>query len=297
VLWIVATVLAAAVQTARNATQSSLTATLGTLGATQVRFLYGWPFAVAFLGVAAAVAGTAMPAPTATFLVYTAGGAVAQIAATALLLAAMHGGSFAVATTLSKTEAVQVAVFGIVLLGEHVTPARAAAVVIATTGVVLAAAKPGAKWNAASLRPALFGVASGGLFALASVGFRGGIVALGDDVYYLRAATTLAWSLGIQTLLLGLWLAAFARPALLGSLTLWRQSLLAGLLGACASQFWFLGFSLTAAANVRTLGLVEVLFAQGAARRMFRQRAAARELLGMALVVTGVALLLATTVA
>jgi drug/metabolite transporter (DMT)-like permease len=294
-LWIPATLLAAAAQTARNAMQSQLTAALGTLGATQVRFVYGCPFAAVFLALAASVAGSAVPAPTPAFVVYTAGGAVAQIAGTALLLAAMHGRSFSVATAFNKTEAVQVAVFGVLILGEHVTPLRAAAVAIATAGVVVAAARPGASLAAANLKPALFGVASGGLFALASVGFRGGILELGDDVFYLRAATTLLWSLGIQTLLLGAWLALFARPALVGSLALWRQSLSAGLLGACASALWFLGFSLTTAANVRTLGLVEVLFAQGVARRVFGQRATPRELVGMTLVVAGVALLLATT--
>jgi drug/metabolite transporter (DMT)-like permease len=237
-----------------------------------------------------------VPAPTAVFLAYTAGGAVAQIGGTALLLAAMHARSFSVATACSKTEAVQVAIFGLVILGEHLTPARGAAVLLATAGVMLAAVRPGNPWDAVSLKPVLFGVASGGLFALAAVGFRGGILALGSDVYYLRAATTLTWSLGIQTLLLGAWLAAFARPALVGSFVLWRQSLLAGLLGACASQFWFLAMSLTAVANVRTLGLVEVLFAQVVSRRVFGQRATLRELLGMALVVGGVALLLATTV-
>jgi drug/metabolite transporter (DMT)-like permease len=296
-LWIPATLAAAAVQTARNAMQSNLTAALGTLGATQVRFIYGWPFAVLFLAAAASLAGSAVPAPTAAFLGYTAGGAVAQIAGTALLLKAMHARSFSVATAFNKTEAVQVAVFGIVILGEHLTLLRAAAVVIATAGVVLAAVRPGARFDAANLKPALHGVASGGLFAVASVGFRGGILALDDGPYYLRAATTLTWSLGIQTVLLGAWLAVFARPALTGSLRLWRQSLLAGLLGACASQLWFLGFSLTAAANVRTLGLVEVLFAQGVARRVFGQRATPRELGGMALVVAGVALLLATAAA
>jgi drug/metabolite transporter (DMT)-like permease len=293
-LWIAATLAAAAVQTARNAMQSNLTAALGTLGATQVRFVYGWPFAAVFLALAVGLGGSAVPAPTPAFLAYTAGGAVAQIAGTALLLAAMHGRSFSVATAFNKTEAVQVAIFGIVILGEHLTPVRGAAVAIATTGVVLAAVRPGSSWNTADLKPASFGVASGGLFALASVGFRGGILELGNDAYYLRAATTLTWSLGIQTLL-GAYLAAFARPTLVGSFKLWRQSLLAGLLGACASQLWFLGFSLTAAANVRTLGLVEVLFAQGVSRRVFGQRATPRELCGITLVVAGVALLLATT--
>ena len=52
-------------------------------------------------------------------------------------------------------------------------------------------------------------------------------------------------------------------------LALWKPSLLAGFTGAFASQFWFLAFALTAAANVRTLALVEVLFAQAVAYYSF----------------------------
>ena len=291
-LWILATLVAAGAQTARNAMQSSLTVSLGTLGATQVRFVYGLPFAVAFLALAAAVAGGGVPEPTAAFLAYAAGGATAQIAGTALLLAAMQARSFAVATTFNKTEAVQVAIFGVALLGEHLTLAGAAAIVVATAGVVLVAAKPGLKLGADGIRPIVYGIASGGCFAIASVGFRGGILELGSDAYYLRAATTLVWALAFQALLLSLWMALFARRALLASLALWRQSLVAGFFGAFASQFWFLGFSLTAAANVKALGLVEVVFAQVIAHRVFAQRATAREAAGMALVVAGVALLL-----
>jgi drug/metabolite transporter (DMT)-like permease len=144
------------------------------------------------------------------------------------------------------------------------------------------------------LRPVIFGIASGGGFALASVGFRGGILELGDAAYYLRATTTLVWALTFQALLLGAWMTLFARQALLASLALWRQSLVAGFFGAFASQFWFLGLSLTAAANVKALGLVEVLFAHVVAQRVFAQRATAREAAGMGLVVAGVALLLLT---
>lgn len=291
-LWIFATLVAAGAQTVRNAMQSSLTATLGTLGATQVRFLYGLPFAALFLVVASFAAGAHVAAPTAAFFAYTGGGAFAQIAGTALLLKAMRERSFSVATAFNKTEAVQVAVFGVLILGEQLTPVRGIAIVVATAGVVLAAAKPGFSLGAAGSRPVLYGVASGGCFALASVGFRGGILELGDGVYYLRAATTLVYALAIQALALGAWMAVFARPALVGSFKLWRQSLLAGFFGAFASQFWFLGFSLTAAANVRTLGLVEVLFAHVVARRVFAQRATLREAAGMTLVVVGVALLL-----
>jgi len=48
-LWIPATLAAAGAQTARNAMQRRLTETIGTVGATQVRFLYGFPFALLFL--------------------------------------------------------------------------------------------------------------------------------------------------------------------------------------------------------------------------------------------------------
>jgi len=164
--------------------------------------------------------------------------------------------------------------------------------VVASAGVVIVAAKPGVWLRSGDLRPVVYGVASGGCFALAAVGFRGGILELGGGVYYLRAATTLVWALGLQALLLGVWMALLARRALLGSLTLWRQSLLAGFFGAFASQFWFLGFSLTAVANVKTLALIEVLFAQVVARRVFDQRATRREVAGMMLVVVGVGLLL-----
>ena len=291
-LWIFATLVAAGAQTARNAMQSSLTATLGTLGATQVRFVYGLPFAVTFLGLAAMVAGTNVPPPTRAFLAFTIGGAVAQIAGTALLLAAMQVRSFSVATAFNKTEAVQVAIFGVVLLGEHLTLVGAAAIVVATAGVVLTAAKPGASFRSGGALPVLYGLASGACFAIASVGFRGGILELGFGAYYLRASTTLVWALAFQALLLGAGMALFARRALLASFELWRQSLVAGFFGAFASQFWFFGFSLTAAANVRALGLVEVVFAYAVAHRVFAQRVTAREAAGITLVVVGVALLL-----
>ena len=48
-LWVVFTLVAACSQTFRNAMQRSLTARLGTVGATHVRFLFGLPFACVFV--------------------------------------------------------------------------------------------------------------------------------------------------------------------------------------------------------------------------------------------------------
>ena len=62
-LWIVFTVLAAAGQTVRNAMQRELTAKLGTVGATHVRFLFGFPFALVFLAGVIAWTGQSLPVP------------------------------------------------------------------------------------------------------------------------------------------------------------------------------------------------------------------------------------------
>ena len=75
----------------------------------------------------------------------------------------------------------------------------------------------------------------------------------------------------------------------------WRPSLLAGFLGALASQFWFLAFAIATAASVRTLALVEVLFAQAISVLGFRQRTTMPEALGIVLIVVGVGLLISAS--
>ena len=48
-------------------------------------------------------------------------------------------------------------------------------------------------------------------------------------------------------------------------------------MGALASQFWYLAFAIATAASVRTLALVEVLFAQGVSYFVFKQPTTPRE--------------------
>lgn len=290
--WALAAIIAAAAQTARNAMQRKLTAEIGTVGATQVRFLYGFPFALLFLGLVAGVSREAIPTADLAFIGFAFAGAVSQILATALMLLAMKERSFSVTTAYTKTEPVQVAIFGSLVLGDHLSLTAICAIILATIGVVLMAVKAGEKLTTAGLRPALAGIAAGGLFALAAIFFRGGILELGEQSFVLRASTMLAWSLGLQTLILVIWMLLFDRRALTGSISVWRSSLFAGFMGAFASQFWFIGFSLTAAANVRTLGLVEVFFAQIVTRKLLSETTSRRELIGMAMILIGVGALL-----
>ena len=291
-LWMIATLIASAAQTARNAMQQSLTATIGTIGATQVRFLYGFPFALVFLFGTSFVTGVAVPPINQMTFAFGVSGAVMQIIGTILMLVAMRLRSFAVATAYLKTEPVLVAIAGVLVLGEYLDLYAWLAIVVATIGVVVLTWKPQEGDLGSSWKPALFGIGAGGCFALAAVLFRGGILYLEPAPFYLMASTMLAWSLGIQSFILMVGMLVFDRPALINSLKAWRQSLFAGFMGAFASQFWFIGFSLTSAANVRTLALVEVVMAQGVSRGLFKQKTSLRELSGMALVVGGVAVLL-----
>ena len=284
--------MASLLQTARNLTQRSLTDVIGVVGATQVRFLFGLPFAVLFLVIVCLVADRLPPGIDLTVFGYTVAGALTQIAATALMLAAMRERSFAVTTAYTKTEPVQVAIFGALLLGDALTPGKFTAIAIATFGVVLVSWKPGEKLSRAGLRPAVLGVGAGAFFALSAIGYRGAIQALPDGGFFIRATTILAFGLALQTLILTVYMLVANRTALMSSLRNWRRSLSAGFLGAAASQCWFIGFSLTSAANVRTLALIEVPLAQIASRRIFAEGTSWRELIGMALIVGGVGLLL-----
>jgi drug/metabolite transporter (DMT)-like permease len=289
-LWALFTVVAALSQTIRNALQRELTRKLGTAGATHVRFLFGFPFALVFLTVVLLAAGGPLPHPPPVYWLWAIDGAMTQAAATALMLKAMNDRSFVVTIAYIKTEPVLVALFGLLLLGDTVTWWLAAAILIATTGVVAMSLKPGAA--AGGFRPTLYGLAAAAVFGLSAVGFRGAILSLALPSFLMAATFTLVVGLLLQSLSLSLYLWLRDPAALRAMLRAWRPSLAAGFMGAVASQFWFLAFALATAASVRTLALVEVLFAQAISRFAFRQPTAPREALGIVLIVLGCALLI-----
>ena len=288
-LWAVFTLVAAAAQTIRNATQRGLTTTIGTAAATHVRFLFGLPFAVVFLAAVMIGTGEGLPHPPVAYWPWVIAGATTQIAATALMLAAMSERSFVVVYAYIKTEPVQAALFGLVFLGDAVTPAAAAAILIATAGVLSMALKPG---TAADMKATVLGLAAGAMFAFSAVGYRGAILRLGLTDYVMAATFTLTAGLFMIALSLSLYLWLRQPKALAAIAAAWRPSLVAGFMGALASQFWNLAFALATAASVRTLALIEVLFAQAIASFVFKQHTTMRERIGIVLIVIGVALLL-----
>ncbi|MGE3348090.1 MAG: EamA/RhaT family transporter [Ramlibacter sp.] len=298
--WVPIVLWAALAQTARNAAQRSLVAQAGTLGATLARFAYGLPFAAAWVAVLHALPATAAAVPTfhAGYFAWLLLGAVSQLAATAFLLLAMKQRNFVVGVAYSKTDALQVAVFATLFLHELPGWVTLLAMGLATAGVVLlslprkAAVVPEGGVRAWAGLAALYGLASGAGFALSAVGYRGAALQLPGVSPWLSGGWGVLWAQAIQTLLLGGWLAWRAPAALRAIGTAWRVSVLAGSAGALASIGWFTAFALTSAANVRTLGMVEVVFSYAVSRRLLREKLSAAEQAGLLLVLAGVVSLL-----
>jgi drug/metabolite transporter (DMT)-like permease len=291
-LWIPIVLAAALAQTARNAAQRSLVAQAGTLGATLARFLYGLPFAALWVLALHGLPATAAAVPSfhAGYFGWLMLGAAGQLAATACLLAAMKQRNFVIGVAYSKTDALQVALFAALFLRELPGWITVFAMVLATAGVVLLSVPPKAAADGVRAwtgRAGWYGLASGAGFAFSAVGYRGAALQLPDASVWLIGAWGVLWAQAAQSLVLGAWLAWRSRPSLGALATAWRVSILAGGMGALASIGWFTAFALTTAANVRTLGMVEVVFSYLVSHRLLREKLSRVDKAGLALVGAG----------
>jgi uncharacterized membrane protein len=120
------------------------------------------------------------------------------------------------------------------------------------------------------------------------------VINTGSPNFFVAASVTLVLGLIFQVALMTGYLLIRDRKTLVALFQAWRPSMTAGFMGAFASQMWFLAFALESAAKIRTLGLVEILFAQLLSRRAFQQGLASREAIGIGLIIIGVILLLNT---
>jgi drug/metabolite transporter (DMT)-like permease len=287
--WIPIVLWAAFAQTVRNAAQRTLTTQVGTLPATLVRFLYGLPFACAWVLLAWQLdESAARPGFAWAWAGWLAFGAVAQLGATALLLMAMKERNFIVAVSFSKTEVLQVALFGTLFLHELPGWVGGAAMLLATVGVVmLSAPTSDAKGQGWLTAAAAMGLGSGALFAFSAVGYRGAALTQTGVSPWLVGAWGVMSAQLLQSVLLGGYLAVRSPQGLVAIAKAWRLSLMAGTMGAMASIGWFTAFALRPAADVRTLGLVEVLFSYLVSRKLFKEGLTRVEQVGLALVAAG----------
>jgi drug/metabolite transporter (DMT)-like permease len=298
--WIPIVIAAAAFQTVRNAAQRSLVADLGTLSATLVRFLYGLPFAALWLlaVVQFLPAGGTAQSFSGVYFLWLATGAVAQILATAFLLLAMAQRNFVIGVALAKTEVLQAGMLGSLLLLEIPGLWSALAMLCASVGVVMlslpkpAAGGPavGATWFG---KAALAGLVSGACFALASVGYRGAALTQPGVSPWLVGASGVLLAQMFQTVLLGGWIFAREPRRIAQVVRAWRMSTVAGAMGALASIGWFTGFALRPVADIKTLGLIEVLFSYAVSRKLFDENLSRNERWGLVLVTLGLVVICA----
>ena len=299
-IWIPITIAAAFLQNVRSALQKHLRANLSVSGATFVRFSFGFPLAILYLAGLMLVLDQPLPRPSLTFALFTASGGIAQIIATALLVSLFAHRNFAVGTTYSKTETVQTALFGLVILGDHLSLGAIIGIVVSLTGVMaISLAKSQTRLagilGALGSRPALIGIASGTAFGISAVSYRAASLSLGGPGFLMQAAFTLACVTVLQTAIMAAYM-RWREPGQIGrTLASWRTAMWVGASGVAASACWFTAMTIQNAAYVRALGQIELLFTLAAAHFVFRERTTRLELVGITLTVAGILWLLLST--
>ncbi|MFV2091331.1 MAG: EamA family transporter, partial [Pseudomonadales bacterium] len=214
------------------------------------------------------------------------------ILSTAFLVASFTHDSFAVGTAFSKTEVVQTALVGLLILGETVSNAAIVGIGVSFLGVIALSSKAGLSKLLRGNRALLLGVLAGTGLAVASVSYRAASLSLSSGDFLIRAGCTLAFTVAIQTLIMGVYLNYREPGELARVVRSWRSSVWVGLVGAAASACWFTAMTLVNAGLVRALGQVELLFTFIAAIWFFRERISIREVFGAVLIVLGIWLLL-----
>jgi drug/metabolite transporter (DMT)-like permease len=296
-LWVPITIFAAFCQNLRSALQKHLRGRLSTSGATFSRFFYAVPFAALYATGLAVLAGYPVPQPNAAFVGYALAGGLAQIIATALLLYLFGFRNFAVGTTYSKTETVQTAIFGMVILGDPIGLGAGIAIVVSLVGVMaisLATTDIRARSLLQSLtdKTALIGIASGAFFGISAVSYRGASLSLGGEGFLMQAAFTLACVTVFQTAVMAIYMRLREPGQITRVLQAWQVALWVGLSGMLGSAGWFTAMTIQNAAYVRALGQIELVFTFAASYFFFREKTNRVELFGIALVIGGILLLL-----
>lgn len=296
-MWIPLTIGAAFFQNIRSAMQKHLQGKLSTLAVAYVRFVYAWPIALVYLFAVLAVEDHPLPGFNSRFLLYVLSGGICQIMFTIFLLWLFSFHNFAVGTTFSKLETVMVAIFGLVLLGDKLSPGIIIAIAMSTVGLVALSAGQ-TKLNVRNLisglwrLPTLIGLTCAAWLGMSVVLFRAASLSLNLDSFVLAAAFTLLVALilqiAIMTALIGI-----REPAQLTRVMIhWRPAMLVGISGGLASIGWFSAFTLQNAAYVRALGQIELIFTFAATLLIFREKVARAEIAGIALITAAIIIIL-----
>jgi drug/metabolite transporter (DMT)-like permease len=284
-LWIVVTIAAAFFQTVRFMLQKLLSASaLSSAGATFARFLYSAPLVVVFLALYCVATDSLLPATTLRYWLFALAGGLSQILATLCVVMLFKSRNFAVGITFKKTEVIQTALVGWILLGETISSLGIGVIVIGLIGVLLLSETPGLDgdwWRRICNRASGLGVLSGFLFAISGVCYRGATLELASEDPLLRAGVTLACVTSAQLIAMALWLRLFEPGQILAVWRARRTAAWIGVTSMAGSFCWFTAFTLQTVAYVNALGQIELIFSLLATVFFFKEPITRRELCGL----------------
>ena len=286
--WVLISIAAAAFQTLRFMLQKVLASgALSAGGATLSRFLYSAPFVAVLATGYVGLTGQGMPALGSKFVGYAVTGALAQILATWCVVALFAHRNFAVGITFKKTEVVQTALVGFLVLGDRVSVGGLVAILLGLVGVLVLSDLKGSAGQGGRRflnKGAGLGLLSGALFAISAVGYRGATLEVLSDDPLTRALVSLACVTASQAIGLSLWI-SWREPGQMGRvLGSWRTSVWVGLASLGGSLGWFTAFTLMNAAYVFAVGQVEVIFSIAASVLFFKESLSRREITGIMLI-------------
>ncbi len=296
--WIVLTLVAAAFQAVRTAAQKQLTANLSIGIGTYVRSLLGLPvMLVVLLGVKLATAAP-WPQLTPAFWAYVTVTAITQVVATAALLSLYQLRSFAVVNQIGKSDMIFTAVIGSLAFAQPLNTVAWFALGLTGTGVAMimtgqtAGIAGRASWRDMVTDTAIgLGLFVGLMFGICNLALREATLALHSNSNIMAGVVTVCCVTAVQTVSVGIWLAA-REPTAYQQIT--RSFALASFVGvtsALGSVFWFIAFAMTAAANVRIVGQIEVVFTLAISVYYFQEKLTRWEVAGIFCTIAGILIL------
>ena len=283
--------MAALMQAVRTAGQKQLTSSVSAMSCTLVRYVFGLPFALAYLLFICGEQSRFLISQALIeqrFVLFATAAGIAQIAATFLLIRAFSYRNFTVGTSFAKTEAVQTAVLGTLLFGTALSTIGWLAVAIGFIGVFIISFPTALqRWEPAAIA---FGTLSGTAFGLTSLCLREASLSLALPVLQ-SAAITLVFMVSLQSVLC----LAYTYLREPGQFAAIRQrlplSVFVGLTSAMGSVGWFTAMTYQNPALVKSLGQIEIIFTIGLTTLFFKEKITARELLGVLIIIVSVVLI------
>lgn len=293
--WIAFTVLAAFMQAVRTAGQKQISSSVSPMGATLIRYVFGLPFAVASLlfisqFTALALLSDALVNPR--FVIYGLMAGIAQIIATVLLIKCFSFRNFTVGTSFAKTEAIQTAVFGMLLFGSTLSGLGWLAVAVGVLGIFIVSipTKTG-QWQPMNV---VLGTLSGTAFSLTSLWLREASLSLELPALQ-SAAVTLVFMVSTQSIMCLAYMAVRERPQFSAIRKRIGLAWFVGLTSALGSVGWFTAMTLQNPALVKSLGQIEFIFTLLITTFFFKEKVTRRELVGVIAIVASVILILRST--